>query len=346
MRLPLLSDWPSRRFGPDAPAWGWGWGCCCESPTCTVRKLNSSGVQVWKYLATETPSRTVVIDNTNAMLYVGSGLPSTIATGTQDAIIEKLATADAAFQWDFSYKAGGSGANLVLAVSPSDDRVYYGSVVSPDLVQRARALTLDGSFAWENLTASGSYLMYAAAAGLMYWSGATNPNRRLDASTGAQVWSNLVGTRYAAIDSSGRMVGIEPTGFSMELWFYTQAAGTRSAVGTGLAMRRANGLAVDPSDVAHVSGTNTPPFITTVYFAQVRLDGTVIWENSEADSVTRPGWATFDYSGNSLFAFGTTVRKYDSAGNLLWTYNHGATVNCIVCDSSDNVYLAGDESGT
>jgi hypothetical protein len=40
----------------------------------------------------------------------------------------------------------------------------------------------------------------------------------------------------------------------------------------------------------------------------------------------------------------TTTRKYDSSGDLLWSFNHGIIARGIIADSSGNVYMSGNRT--
>ena len=75
------------------------------------------------------------------------------------------------------------------------------------------------------------------------------------------------------------------------------------------------------------------------------VDGNVLWSKS-ANGVRTRGVAVD--SSDNVIAVGDDdyVRKYDSSGNVIGSYNHGADLYAVAVDADDNIFIAGVRSSS
>lgn len=305
------------------PCCGGGGGGVAPEP-CTVRKIDDSGVEVWRYNAPLVGGYgDISVDRVNGKVYVAADF-SGDGIGRIDADTGAL---------DFSF-----GDFASLRVVPEDGVVY-----APD-----DSYDLDGTPIWVDLVYATERI--AAAPGYLYSSGVLIT--RVDTSDGSALWSvtgPTNGTSRQAVASSGDLWALESSGGvdPVTLYKYLSSDGTlddsEDLTTNGLG---ASGIALDSSDNIFVT-TNNAPDSSHYHLAKFNSGVAEQWE------VSFPGlYAMNDYvpvcvnrsTGDVYVSAGTEVRKYNSAGAFQWAFDHTQKILVIDCDDDGNVYILGEEA--
>lgn len=308
------------------------WWPCCSSPgspgICTVRKLNSAGALQWTYLGHLTRSGVsdgsgfMAVDTVNDAIIVASGH----GISANGACLESVPYSGGPPNWTATGETGSFQLTPMCAL-PSEDRIFWSSyaydldgAILFALSRGPTAATPGIMWAWNgpdhvDMYNSSDGTLFAAAAGTSYGPNCT------DVDSSGNLWSYYTDTLYVVDVTDGS-----------QLATYT--------ISTNIIYNYAF-LRIGPSDTVHAFG---PDGVSDVYIEKYNSSGVLQWSISFADGGGTLYPMEIDSSGNIYVGNGTELRKYNSSGTFQWSYDHGALINGITIDESDNVYIAGDQA--
>lgn len=313
----------------------WGFSYCCGPAT--IRKLDDTGAEVWRYRSgiwDEYATR-IAVDPTNDKVYFTGDL-SGDGLGRIDAAAGTL-------DFTFGDPTMAYSEDALIAV-PADDAVYWDD----------DAYQLDGTSIFSNVGDAAA--INAARTGYLYNFGPDlggSPVIQNDLSTGAAVWSvtsSSLGLIRGVVESGGDLWAFESSNDGVDpVRRYTFAAADGTETGPDDLTTGGLGcswVAIDGSDNFYLV-TNNVPDSAIYYLAKFNSAGAQTWEVSfagvpAANDLLRV--CVNNATGDVFVANGTEVRAYNSAGTLQWTFDHGKLIYGLDCDDDGNVYLIGEES--
>lgn len=312
----------------------WGFSYCCGPAT--IRKLDDTGAEVWRYRSgiwDEYATR-IAVDRTNDKVYFTGDLGGD-GLGRMDAATGTL---------DFTFGDDTlEGEDNLLAV-PADGHVYW----------QNDGYNLDGTSLFSDVADAGG--IGAARSGYLYQFGPLiggSPVIQNNIATGSAVWSvtsSSEGLIRGVVAGGGDLWAFESSNDGVDpvrRYTFAAADGTESGpddlTTSGLGC---SWVAIDGSDNFYVV-TNNVPDSAIYYLAKFNSSGAQSWEVSfagvpAANDLLRV--CVNNSTGDVFVANGTEVRAYNSAGALQWTFDHGQLIYGLDCDDDGNVYLIGEES--
>lgn len=321
---------------------GCWWPCCSSSSPgiCTVRKLNSSGVEQWNFLGhltrtgSQAGSQSLAVDSTNSRILISSGYG--VATG--QSALESVPFAGGSPSWvHVSDEAVNPVEPLTALISAS--RIYFGG----------KGFNLSGVSQFTGLPFTIRAATDVPATDVAWAAKGNGYAEVFNASTGAIINSETfpdglqgdVGDGYKNdCDSSGNFLSFDSA--SQTIWAIDVAVYDHAyeyALTTSIL--RAHCVRLDSSDNIYVSGDDIS---TNRYLYKTNSAGSLQWSKSYSSISSGLMSTAVDSSGNVYVTVGTTLYKYNSSGTLQWSYDHGAALYDVRVDASDNVYIAGDQA--